>query len=432
MITCVKLKIAQKKKTELIIEELKSNNLPVDSAGGRRILEIGIGGGESLGKIKDELAPGDSLIAVDIIHDFVAFAKKQHEVNAIVADITHLPFNDNFLSAINMSAVLHEVSSYGSKINGEKDFGLTAVKAALNEAKRVLLPNGLLAYRDVLPPFDGLFVEKTTIYKRASWEKFVKWFLADFIWAGPCYYKKEGFNYNKSSQGLVLNAPVGLHRELQRHYLMFRDYIRNVMNEKFGLVIHQLKWLNKIEGLKRGVVSIVNPELNFLVNEISIIKNSSKNNEAFEIDSDNLDLLYDKAIEFYFNKIENGDPDANQIKKYFEQWKEREGREYYIYTTPSEILTLTYDPSDAAGDVLFLTKQSDIRLVPRYYYNRYLRQVIDDPEFDGKLILGLRKISCSEARDLIKSTFSSDDGNNKAIDFQYVGYKLNINYGNRD
>lgn len=276
------IKNSAEEKTELIREELKSNNLPVDSAGRRRILEIGIGGGESLGEIKDELAPNDSLIAVDIMHDFVAFAKKQHEINAIVADIAVLPFNNNFLSAINMSAVLHEVSSYGSKINGEKALGLTAVKAALNEAKRVLLPNGLLAYRDVLPPFGGLFVEKTTIYKRVSWEKFVKWFLADFILAGPCYYKKEGFTYNKSSQGLVLNAPVGLHRELQRHYLMFRDYIRNVMNEKFGLVIHQLRWLNKKEGLKLGVVSIVNPELNFLINEISIIKNGSKNNETLK------------------------------------------------------------------------------------------------------------------------------------------------------
>lgn len=137
-------------------------------------------------------------------------------------------------------------------------------------------------------------------------------------------------------------------------------------------------------------------------------------------------MLYDKAIEFYFNKIERGDSDVKKIKKYFEQWKEREGLEYYVYATPSEILTLTYDPGNASSDVLFPTKQSDIRVVPRYYYNRYLRQVIDDPEFDGKLILGLRKISCSEARDLIKNIFSGDEGDNKVIDFQYVGYKLNI------
>ncbi len=48
------IKNSAEEKAELIVEGLKSNDLPVNLIGKRRILEIGIGGGESMEKIKKE------------------------------------------------------------------------------------------------------------------------------------------------------------------------------------------------------------------------------------------------------------------------------------------------------------------------------------------------------------------------------------------
>jgi len=61
------------------------------------------------------------------------------------------------------------------------------------------------------------------------------------------------------------------------------------------------------------------------------------------------------------------------------------------------------------GYVLFPRKGSDIKIIPRNYYNRYLREVIDNPEFEGKQIVRFYKVSPQEALTSLES-FSGPQG----------------------
>lgn len=107
-------------KTELIVENLKQENLPANKFGIRQILELGTGGGESLQKIKNNLPDKTELIAVDIIPELSKLVKQRLGINSIAADAAHLPFKNESLSAINASAILHEISSYGIKTRAKE------------------------------------------------------------------------------------------------------------------------------------------------------------------------------------------------------------------------------------------------------------------------------------------------------------------------
>lgn len=409
-------------KTALIIESLREQSLPYKNLT-RTILEIGIGGAESLDKIKNELPSDVDLIAADLIPEIARLAKDKHGINAVATDIGSLPFKTESLSAVNASAVLHEVSSYGTRNDGITTiYGIDAVRQSLREIKRVLLPDGLLSYRDISAPLHNLFEEKNVTYYRRSWDAFIRWFLPDFINSRFHPYESSEIEMRKNNNGLTLKGPVGLHRELQRHYIMFRDYTRNIMGERFGILLHQLDWLNEENGLKRGVLSITNPRIRRFLTEINSAKyQSEKDNDVYEMNSDDLDLLYDKVIEYYFEMFSNNED--SELKDLFEQWKLREGGEHYIYATPTEIVAMTYDKKDELCNVLFPAKLADVKLMPRHYYNRYLQQVIDEPEFDGKIILGLRKINVNKAKEL-SYTFAQGVDANKIIDFNYLNENL--------
>lgn len=412
-------------KTELIVENLKQKNLPANKFGIRQILELGTGGGESLQKIKNNLPDKTELIAVDIIPELSKLVKQRLGINSITADAAHLPFKNESLSAINASAILHEISSYGIKIENKRNYGINAVKQSLLEIKRVLMPNGLLSYRDISPPLNNLFLEKTVAYTQPSWKKFAKWFMPDFLQTGPNFYKQNNINTaDLPPDGLIITAPCGFHRELQRHYLMFRDYARNVMKEKFGVIIHRLTWINETEGLKHATLSIIKPELKQFLNNLNFTRHDSYSGEIIKMNSDDLDELYDKILNFYFEKINDNNLNYIEIKKHFDNWKKREGNEYYIYSTPTDLIMLTYDPR--SKDILFPEKSSDIKLTPRYYYNRYLKKIIDYPEFDGKIILGLRKMPYKKINNEMLKKFSEDSEINQIINFKHVAQKLNL------
>src|SRR3989304_8739494 len=67
--------------------------------------------------------------------------KMVRKISVVVeGDVQSLPFDPEFFSAVNMSAVLHEVYSYGG--------GLRGVHQALRETSRVLMPGGIFCYRD--------------------------------------------------------------------------------------------------------------------------------------------------------------------------------------------------------------------------------------------------------------------------------------------
>jgi hypothetical protein len=53
------------------------------------------------------------------------------------------------------------------------------------------------------------------------------------------------------------------------------------------------------------------------------------------------------------------------------------------------------------GYVLIPRSSDSIKTRARAYYNRYLQEAIDQPEFDGKQLITFQKVSYQEALDLI-------------------------------
>lgn len=386
-----------------ITNAITNNLIPKTPDGQLKILELGPGGGESIEYIKNEFnnRRDISVFAADISVGVLKRAKRKHEVESIASDAVRLPFKNNTFSAINASAVFHEVSSYGSfeniyDINTKKLRGLEAVKQALLEAQRVLLPGGALTYRDVFCP-DKMFEETTVNYCNSAWKYFAKWFYPDFLEANRRGFSRD--NQPKIAGGdnepTQITATRHLHRELQRHYLMLRDYLRTQLAINIGLRVIEESWVDKDAGKKMHefdasgiLLKIINQGI-----ETSEHKRCSMQSEEY-------DKLFDKFIENIMKQEAGvGSPFGVELS----EWKKREGKEIYTYASIRDMLNLVCENSATARDgyIIFPKTASDIRVLPRNYYNRYLREVIDRPEFDGKQIINFYKITCQDALQVI-------------------------------
>lgn len=397
-------------KTGIIGQSLENQRLPKTENGATRIIELGTGGGESLRRLKETSAKinGAEVIAVDIIPNLAATLKKEIGVEAVAADAGNLPFIDEQISAINASAIFHEISSYGARDNGGKLlYGTEAIQRSFKELNRVLLPEGIVAYRDILAPPENLQEQKTVEYNRESWLLFAEWFLKDFISSQPEFYKQATIQIKKIKNGFSLKAPIGLQRELQRHYLMFRDYLRTVKQDEFGITMLRSDWLNEKEGLKTVTFS-VNGRVASMADLSAFEMHNSANGKVYRGDSDKFDKIYDDLMEYYFHNLNNGDQDASDFKNIINDWKEREGHEHYLYGNITDLLKLSIDVSGQTHNpyILFPESAEDIKIEPRYYYNRYLNQAVGSPEKDGKQIVAFKKLPSSN---ILKSLQAIED-----------------------
>lgn len=402
-------------KVEILEQEIESRNLPKSPDGKIRIVELGTGGGESLRRINEKAKFDNNIdiIALDIMPSLVSSLKKEIGTEAVAADAGELPFRDNSISAINASAILHEISSYGTGLNevgnivSNKIYGTAAVTKALAEFNRVLTPEGIVAYRDVLAPNGDIKKNKTVEYFHRSWKMFADWFLEDFVKSNPHFYDKDDLVFITTNEGFKLKTAAGMHREFQRHYLMLRDYLRNVKKNEFGITILRSDWLNEKEGLKSVVFSI-DDRLLKMVDLSKYETHVSSTGVLYKGNSDDFDKTYDDLIVYYFEQINKLTADGVIFKQLIEVWKEREGMEHYIYGNIADLLKLVSQQTDSSGFILFPESDKSMVVSPRYYYNRYLNQVINNPEFDGKQIIALKKMPKKQALISLKSFINSE------------------------
>jgi hypothetical protein len=117
-------------------------------------------------------------------------------------------------------------------------------------------------------------------------------------------------------------------------------------------------------------------------------------------------------MEYYFKQMHSGSKEGEDFRSLISEWKEREGLEHYVYGNVADILKISCESSEGAGSpyVLFPESPTSIALSPRYYYNRYLKQVADAPEFDGKQIINFKKITKSQALQSLASIKESTLG----------------------
>jgi hypothetical protein len=294
------------------------------------------------------------------------------------------------------------VSSYGSfgnksEADTEKLYGREAVKRSFAEIQRALMPEGMLTYRDVFCP-DGMFEEKTVTYNSEAWKYFAKWFYPEFLQANTRAFPQDGQpKTEEDGESMELTASKHLHRELQRHYLMLRDYLRTQLADNIGLEVVKEEWVDKEKGIKTH---------EFLARGIlyQLLKQGETGGGygKYTMQSEEYDTLFDKLIEQVLGQELDG---GSLVGVELSGWKKREGKEVYTYASIREMLDVACDSSVEAKDgyILFPKMVDDIKVLPRDYYNRYLQEVIDDPEFDGKQIVRFHKIPLQEALQTLDS-----------------------------
>lgn len=378
-----------------ITDAIINDQLPRATDGQIKILELGTGGGESIATLRKLVGNRSDVdvFASDVSVGILQKIKNEQDILLIAADAMRFPLKENSLSAINASAVFHEVSSYGlfgNKLESGNIYGREALKRVFVEIQGALMPGGMLAYRDVFCP-NEMFEKKTVVYRSRAWTYFVEWLYPNFLEADVRVFPQDNqLKMEKVNDTMNLTATKHIHRELQRHYLMFRDYLRTQLANIIGLKVIKEDWVDKERGIKIH---------EFIASGMLYQLASPNGNQGYgkyEMQSEEYDRLFDKLIE----KILKQELTNNSfLGVEMSDWKKREGKEVYTYADIAEILELACESGAVVrnGHVLFPKAVSDVKILPRNYYNRYLREIIDSPEFDGKQIIRFYKISLQEA-----------------------------------
>lgn len=196
------------------------NKLPKNKDGIIKVFEFGIGGCSQF-RLISRYAPCNSLI---IGADILNLKNNIKNDGAIFKKMDITNITDDGISAINASALFHEVFSYGDFL-GVK--GHNALKTAFYSINKSLIKDGYLIYRDLLYP-KKYKKNKKVFYINSLFYVFYNFFIPTF----RKILKKTGINIKdisvkKIDNKLFITASSVIHREIQRHYLTFRDFCRN-------------------------------------------------------------------------------------------------------------------------------------------------------------------------------------------------------------
>ena len=246
-----------------------------------------------------------------------------------------MPFEDNSFDIIQFSAVAHEVSSYGIALDKQiRLYGMPAVESAFMELHRVLRPNGVLCYRDVLCPSNRREIEIRT-YRGDGAIAFVLLMLP-FIQGAQAYdilYGCLPVSYQRINRSLLmLEAPIGIHREIQRHFICFFSLLK-----QFGLIGPPYN---------RAKFDVVIPEL----------------------------------------------LNHSPLRPEISGWLNREGGELYCYSTLDDLGRFTsfkMKALNALGPSFYVDRA--FWSVNREY-NHLLSEIVDLPELEGKQFALFRKV----------------------------------------
>lgn len=373
-----------------------------------KLLEVGPGGGSALsafaagttenGLIKPthvsmlELdgVQSESLLAARKTAERFGISTSLH--NGSATDLLDI-FSPQSIDILSTSAVIHEVYSYAG--------GYDAMDKSFQGIAGTLSPGGFYAYRDVYGVKNLSMHERARhIYDRSSWVMFCKLFL-DY------YTKKADHSYKhyedriKLSQGgktisidsiegntpLSIEAPIGLLRETQRHYITLRDYLWRKGN--LG-IIPELDdpsktndWIDRDRGHKRIHYKMLDDD--------PILKTMSTliSDDEYIVDGDIFDNTSDVRMgEVLSDIIKNSE--TSEHWKSWSEWLKREGSETYFYMPIGELLgsvALNSFEVSNGTQILLPTSKHDIRKVDRAYYNRYLESKLSNPLPDGKQLV---------------------------------------------
>ena len=277
------------------------NKAPKNNDNIVKIVEFGIGGGSQFKTINRYASCNSEIIGADILdlknrvegHGYGATFKK--------IDITNITEPKNSISIMNASAIFHEVFSYSG--------GYAALKQSFSSINKSIVNGGYLIYRDLLYPEN--IETKKVFYGSEVFYFFIKFFIEDF----KKTLQKTGENVDnfvikQKNNGLFLTASSIIHREIQRHYITFRDFCRN--EEKIqnitGIKIIDHFFRDIEKGQKVFIVKVEQTKINLrLINKYDLKKCSRLNKEVkntviYKVNSEIFDLFYDDILLDLFSK----------------------------------------------------------------------------------------------------------------------------------
>ena len=300
------------------------------------------------------------------------------------------------VDVISASALMHEVYSYGG--------GYSGLYTMMRTLPTVLNPGGFFAYRDVYA-VDGpsLHERVSQSYNSRSWLTFLRLFTPQYLAVGthPYHHADDELVARQNSQIVpvteldratwaVITAPIGLFRELQRHYITFRDHVwRSGMLGFTPMLDGDLAadWIDFRAGHKRVHYQLGDEAAWLSGPQRKMLAAMSEcYADHHTIDSDIFDSVTDVALLAFLDAAESGDFTCRQV---WDAWLLREGRETYAYMTLDELLTaFAVHSAEADTDTVLMPVQSgEIARVDRHYYNRFLTKRLANPLPDAKQLV---------------------------------------------
>ncbi|WP_282696846.1 hypothetical protein [Streptomyces sp. CC208A] len=305
---------------------------------------------------------------------------------------------DRRADVIGASALLHEVYSYAGGYGG--------IHSLMRKIPRVLTGEGYFAYRDVYAVRAPSLHERVThAYDGPSWLQFLRMFLPHYIREGthPYHHAEDEVVARQGSRitpvddlsrttGAVIGAPVGLFREVQRHYITFRDHVwRSGVLGFVPVLDGQLAadWLDARTGHKRVRYVLTGSDWLPRSHKAMLLAVSEPYGDRYTVDGDIFDECTDVALTAFLTAAERGDTACLAI---WEAWSTREGRETYAYLTLGELITAFAVNSATEESVLLPVEPEDVLVQQRNYYNRYLTKRLPNPLDDAKQLVLFRRI----------------------------------------
>lgn len=341
-------------------------------------LEIGPGSGHTIKFLKDTYKDKINITAVDTYPEILESIQSRIDVSTSNACLAKLPFKNDHFDGINASSVFHEIYSYGLQTDNDYIHKTKAIIECFREFCRVLKPNGLMFYRDVLSPSNIFTINKKVHYRKKSWMYFIPWFVEYFLDQPLLDYDVNQIKIVKlKNEEMIINSPVGFHKEIQKHYINFTHHIKYILGKDLGFSISE-----KLIGSMSYEVIFLNQSIKKYFNNHRLVEDKRKHLIASAIEVD--DFIDNLVCAIFSNKEFRG------IRKKLDDWINREGKESYAYLSCLEILEIL---KTIRIDSTYLNIGEDNGCINylRPEYNFYLRRVIDDPELDGTQILLLRK-----------------------------------------
>ncbi|MEU2429626.1 hypothetical protein ABZ611_08880 [Streptomyces sp. NPDC007861] len=314
------------------------------------------------------------------------------------------------VDVVSASALMHEVYSYGGGYGG--------LHRVMQTLPQVVKPGGFFVYRDVYAVADpSLHDQVTQTYSARSWLQFLRMFAPLYLSEGthPYHHSNDDPVVRQNSCNVtldainpktcaVITAPVGLFREIQRHYITFRDHawrsgVLGFRPDLDGLLASD--WIDAATGHKRVHYTLTGANWLSARQAAMLTTVSEPYADHYVVDGDIFDDCTDAALVEFLAAAEAGDGQCTAV---WEEWSAREGRETYAYLTVDELIKeFAISSAEAGGTIMIPRLAQDVATAPRNYYNRYLRHRLANPLNDSKQLVLFSNIPVSDADALLEA-----------------------------